>query len=170
MADGIELAPSSLADLRRLGDAYKGGDKILQKRLRSGLQAAAKPLAEDVIREGSEKMPERGGLRARIAASRPGITASLAAKNVSLSVRITNRQRDALGTYDSGKIRHPVFGEKRLKLSSDGSLGSAWVAQTIPADQFSDAFKRGAPEAMRRVNAEMAKALNEIAGEASHGI
>ena len=154
MADGVELSPKSLADLRQLGEAYKGADKVIQKRIRTGIQAAGKPLAEKVIREGSSGFPSGGGLRARIAASRPGITAALAGRTASVSVRITNRQKDALGAYDSGTIRHPVY-----------KTGS-WVAQSVPAHQFSDAFKRGAPEATDRVNAEIAKALGEIAGDA----
>jgi hypothetical protein len=154
MADGVELSPKSLADLRQLGDAYKGADKALQKRLRTGLQAAGKPLAEQVIREGSADLPARGGLRARIAASRPGITAALAGRNVSVSVRIVNKQKDALGAYDSGTLRHPVFKTGR------------WVAQGIPADRFVEAFRRGAPEATDRVNAEIGKALSEIAADA----
>lgn len=166
MADGVEIAPSSLADLHRLGEAYKAGDKVLQKRLRTGLQAAAKPLAEKVVKEGSAEMPAGGGLRARLLASRPGITASLAAKNVSISVRITNKQKDALGALNSGKLRHPVFGELRLKLSSSGALGSAWVEQAVPEGTYTAAFKRGAPDATARVNAEIQAGLAEIAREA----
>lgn len=154
MADGVHLAPSSLADLRQLGDAYKGAEKVIQKRLRTGLQAAGKPLAERVVREGSSGFPGRGGLRARLAASRGGITAALGGRTVSVSVRITNRQKDALGAYDSGTIRHPVY------------RTGAWVAQSVPADQFSDAFRRGAPEATEDVNREIAKALAEIAADA----
>lgn len=155
MPDGVELAPSSLADLRRLGDVYKGADKVIQKRLRTGLQSAGKPLAERVIREGSEHMPHGGGLAARIAASRPGITASLAARNVSVAVRITNKQKDALGALDSGTLRHPVY------------RTGAWVAQSVPAGGFAAAFRRGAPAATEQVNAEIVKALGEIAGDAT---
>jgi hypothetical protein len=154
MADGIEVSPKSLADLRQLGAAYKGGDKVLQKRLRTGLQAAEKPLSEAVVRDGSAALPARGGLRARVAASRGAVTASLASRNVAVSIRATNRQKDALGALDSGLLRHPVYGHGK------------WVAQTIRANQFSDAFRRHAPDAQRRVNAEIAKALDEIAQEA----
>jgi hypothetical protein len=73
---------------------------------------------------------------------------------VSVSVRITDRQKDALGAYDSGTLRHPVF------------KTGAWVAQSIPANAFADAFRRGQPEATDAVNAEIAKALAEIAADA----
>jgi hypothetical protein len=153
MADGLGLTPNSLADLRQLGDAYKGADKIIQKRMRTGIQEAGKPLAERVVREGSEDLPSRGGLRARIAAARPGITAALAGRNVAVSVRIANRQKDALGALDSGTLRHPVWKTGR------------WVAQSIPAGRFDAAFRRGAPEATEKVNAAVAQALREIAAD-----
>src|SRR4249919_2935090 len=154
MPDGVELAPSSLADLRRLGDAYKGGDKALQKRLRTGLQAAAKPLSERVVKEGAAGMPARGGLRARLESARGGVTASLAGRTVAVSIRIANREKDSLSALNSGLLRHPVF------------KTGAWTSQRVPAGTYDEAFKRGAPEATDRVNAEIAKALDEIAREA----
>ena len=154
MPDGVELSPRSLADLRKLGDAYKGGDKILQKRLRVGLQAAARPLAAYVLEEGSAELPVGGGLRARVRGARAGITASLAARNVAVSIRIANREKDALGALDSGRLRHPVFNT------------GVWVEQQIPANKFSEAFARGAVPAQRRVRLEMDRALDEIAREA----
>lgn len=154
MTDGVELSPASLADLRRLGDAYKGADKVIQKRLRTGLQSAAKPLAERVVRGLADAMPARGGLAARVASSRPGITASGAGRNVSVSVRITNNQKDALAGLNAGIIRHPVY------------RTGVWVSQSVPAGKADEAFRRGAPETTRAVNAEIAKALGEIAADA----
>lgn len=154
MAEGVEVAPSSIADLRRLGDAYKGGDKVLQKRLRSGLQAAAKPLAESVVKEGGAEMPARGGLRARLQGAKGAVTASLAGRNVAVSIRIANREKDSLSALNTGLLRHPVF------------RTGAWVAQTVPAGQYDEAFRRGEPDATKRVNAEIQAGLAEIAREA----
>lgn len=151
----VYLAPQSLRDLRQLGDVYKGADKTLQKRLRTGLQNAAKPLAAQVLREGSASLPSRGGLRARVAGARAGVTASLGGRRVSVSIRLANRERDSLGALDTGVIRHPVFGHS-----------DTWVSQQIRPHQFSDAFDRGAPLAEARVRLEMQKALDEIAREA----
>jgi len=154
--DSVHLDQHSLAELHQLGEAYKNGDKALQKRMRQGLQEAAKPLAEQVVREGSGGLPSRGGLRARIAASKPAISALLSGKSPSVSVRIANRQKDALRRYDSGLIRHPVY------------KTGVWVPQGISADLFANAFKRGAPEATKRVNAAVAQALQDIANDAEH--
>jgi len=154
--DSVHLDQHSLAELHQLGEAYKNGDKALQKRMRQGLQDAGKALGEFVVQEGSAGLPRRGGLAARVAASRTGITAALGGKNVSVSVRIANRQKDALRRYDSGLIRHPVY------------KTGVWVPQGISADLFANAFKRGAPEATKRVNAAVAQALQDIANDAEH--
>lgn len=157
-SDGVHLSPQSLADLHKLGEAYKGGDRVLQKRLRTGLQSAAKPLADTVLRQGSAGLPQRGGLRARIAGSRAAVTASLSARTPSVSIRLANAQKDSLSGLDQGLLRHPVFQR------ADG--GGVWVAQRVRPHQFSEAFKRNAPSVRDRVSAEVAKALDEIAREA----
>jgi len=165
--DGVEIAPSSLADLRQLGEAYRAGDKALQKRVRTALQDAGKQLASDVPRLGAEKMPQRGGLAARIAAARGGVTVSLSSSRVSVSIRAKTREGYALRKINQGIVRHPVFGEKRLKLSKEGSLGSAWVAQKVPENAFTDAFEKESPKTKEAVRAAVQKALQDIAGDAS---
>lgn len=150
----VGLAPSSIADLRQLGDAYKDAEKVIQKRLRAGLQAAAKPLAERVVKEGSESLPAGGGLRSRIAASRGTVGGAIGAGSVvSLTIQIQNRQRDAVGALDSGTLLHPVW------------KTGVWVTQSVPADQFSQAFSRSAPAATDRVNDEIGRAVSEIASD-----
>ena len=154
-SDGVELSPKSLHDLRQLSAAYKAGDKVLQKRIRTGLQQAAKPLAETVVRQGAAGLPRRGGLRARILASKGAVTASLAARNPSVSIRLANSQKDSLKGLDEGFVRHPVFRTGR------------WVAQPVRSKgAFTAAFQRNAAGVRDRVNAEVAKALDEIAREA----
>lgn len=155
-SDGVELSPQSLHDLRQLATAYKEGDKVLQKRLRDGLKAAGKPLADAVVHEGSADLPARGGLRARIAASRGSVTASLAARTPSVSIRLADRFKDSLKGLDEGLVRHPVYGNR-----------SAWVAQRLATGgAFTAAFNRNAPKVRDEVNAEIQKALDQIAREA----
>lgn len=152
--DGVQLAPQSLRDLRDLGAAYKAGDKAIQKRMRDGLKDAAMPLGVDVVREGSEALPTKGGLRARAASARPGVTASLGGRTVSVSIRAANKQKDSLAGWDAGLVRHPVF------------KTGAWVTQRIRPHAYTDAFNKGAPKVRDKVNAAVQKALDDIAREA----
>lgn len=167
MADGVEVDPRSLADLRKLGDAYKSGDKKLRARTSKSLRESASVLARAVPRIGSEKMPKRGGLAARLAEARGAVTVSLSSQRVSVSIRAKSVEGYALRKIDQGIVRHPVFGEKRLKLSKDGSLRSAWVAQRVPEHAFTDAFEAGAPLVRAKLRLAVQAALNDIAKEAT---
>lgn len=152
----VQLAPSSLRDLRQLGEAYKAGDKVLQKRLRDGLKAAGKPLAEVVLRQGSASLPRRGGLRARVLAGRPTVTASLGGSKPRVTIALTDKQKDSIAGLESGSIRHPVFNTGTWASQPSGVRGA-----------YSRAFNRNAPTVRDRVNAEVAKGLEEIARDAS---
>lgn len=154
MAEGVQVSAQSLADLKKLGEAYKAGDKALQKRVRTALQSAAKPLAADMIRAGAEKMPRRGGLAARIAASRGGVTVSLRGKTTSVSIRLSNRQKDSLRGLDAGTVRHPVYGR------------GTWVSQRVPAHAFTHEFEAKKSEAVRAVNKAVQQALTDVARKA----
>jgi hypothetical protein len=154
VTDRLEIAPQSLTDLKRLGEAYKAGEKDLQKRVRDGLRLAAKPLAADVVRSGAARMPNRGGLRARIAAARGGVTVGLGGRNVSVSIRVTDRQKDSIKGLDTGTLRHPVYGR------------GAWVSQQVPAHAFTDAFNANRHHAETAVNTAVQKALDDVARRA----
>lgn len=158
MAEGLHVDPHSLAELKRLGEAYKKGDKALQKRVRTALQKAGESLARQVIEKGSERMPARGGLRSRIAAARGGVTASLSGRNVSVSIRARTREGYALRLIDRGQVRHPVFGNQ-----------SVWVSQPVPTHAFTDAFTEGKGDATRAVNQAVQDALHDIAKDIPHG-
>lgn len=156
MADGspVELSPKSIADLRKLGDAYRGGDKALRKAIRDGLTEAGKPLALETVKVGASRMPRRGGLAARIAASRGAVSGSFTARGASVSIRLTNKQKDSLAGLDAGLLRHPVWRTGK------------WVAQPVPAGAFSEAFQAGAPIARVKMTAAVERALEQIAREA----
>lgn len=155
MGDGLQV--ENLEQLRKLGEAYKDGDKALQKRMRDTLGRSAKDLSAVVIREGSAKEPARGGLRARLAAARGGVTVSLASRKVSVSIRAKTREGYALRQIDRGFVRHPVWGR--------------WVAgmpaQRVPEHAFSDVFEAGRPKVTAQLRLAMQQAADDIAREAT---
>lgn len=167
MPDGVEIAPSSLADLRRLGDAYKAGDRKFKSGVSKSLRSTATELAQVVIREGSALEPERGGLRARLAAARGGVTVALSGNNVSVSIRQKTTEGYALRQIDRGILRHPVFGEKRLRISSKGELSTAWVAQKVPEHAYTDVFERSAPLVRAKLRLAIQGSLHDIAKDAT---
>lgn len=167
MAEGLEVSQSSLDALQKLSVAFREAEKPIQRRTSAALRKVATQLAKDVPRIGAEKMPKRGGLAERLANAKGGVSVALSGRNVSISIRSKSLEGYALRKIDQGIVRHPVFGEKRLKLSKDGKLGSAWVAQKVPAHAFTDAFEKESPEVKKAMAAAVQKALQDITREAT---
>lgn len=142
--------------MHQLADAYQGAEQVVQKRLRTGLQDAAKPLPASVVREGSSTLPAGGGLRARAAGAKGVVTTSERGRAVSVSIRVANREGDDFGAFDRGEVRHSVF----------GLFVPGMKPQRVPAGRFSSAFRRGEAGVTRRADAELGKGLDEIARKA----
>lgn len=151
----VEVAPSSLEQLTRLGDAYKLAGAQLRTEIRAALRAPAKPLIAEVIRQGSEKMPATNGLRAHIAQAKGGVTISLLGKTVKVSLAAKSDQGYALAKIDDGIVKHPVFGNRKV-----------WVSQDVPAHAFTDVFYEKSPEVVGELEITMQHLLDKIAMEA----
>ena len=173
-------------DVRQYKEAaakVRKAEASLTKKFKAELANVAKPLGEDVVREGSEPLPSRGGLRELIR-SRSRISVSPTSQGVALIVR--NPKVKQLGSIDSkGVVRHPVFG--RLAGSARGMLagaraaglsgrsasraarmqrrgGWAWVAQSVHGRTFSKALDERKDDAARRVMAVAEATLRQVSG------
>lgn len=144
--------------LSALAHAMREGEKDTKRRLRKAIRDVAKPLGQETIAAGAAAMPHRGGLSARVAAAKPGISNLLGSANPRVAIRLTNKQRDSLKAMDQGLLRHPVFARDGRK--------RAWVSQHVPADAFSDAFQAGAPRVRAAALEAATEVLNQIAREA----
>ena len=143
-------------DFGRFARATRDADKSVQKAIRKGFRDAAKPLGEDVVREGSVGMPARGGLRARLSAGKIGISATFG-KNPKVTVKLGTRAGYQLSSLDRGILRHPVFAQQGQK--------RRWTAQRVPSSTYSEAFQKGAPKVREHVLRETRRVLDEIARE-----
>lgn len=145
-----------LDDLNKLAAAYKTGDRKIRAAIGKGLRVSAAGLGPDVVTKGAADMPQRGGLAARIAASRAVPSVSLGSKYPSVRIRIVGADGIKLRFVDGGRLRHPVYGNRHV-----------WVSQEVPAKAFTEAFEAGAPEVRERVREAVQQALAEIAREAT---
>jgi hypothetical protein len=143
-----------LADYRRMAAAIREADKVLR--------AVAVPVGQAVIEEGSEGMPRHGGLAAWFADG-PRVTVSSARQGVTMT--LLNRHGSHLGSYETGSLRHPVFGRFSMTTRAanaaarDAGLkgkalkkvaqkyrrsGWTWAAQRVPEGLYGDAFAKQA--------------------------
>jgi hypothetical protein len=107
------------------------------------LSAAARPVLRDVLREGAEALPSRGGLRAHIVSS-----GQVSVSRAGLGIRgLLLNKRVALGRINAGVLRHPLFGRP------------PWFSQSVPAGTFDAAFDRRAEELRR----EVARVFDDVA-------
>lgn len=154
MADGVHLDPASQRDFERFAAAMRSGDKAIAKRVRTSIREAARPIGQDVVVQGADPMPSRGGLRARL---RQG-QVSLRASRSGVAMTLSDRAGDKLGGLDRGTLRHRVFGR------------NSWVAQRVPAGSYRRALERQGPRLAARVRSGLQRALDDIAREATRGI
>ena len=136
-------------DYKDAARALKDADKKVAASIRKGLREIAKPLAEVVVREGSETMPSSGGLRARLESGKPLV--SLAAKSASLNLK---RGSNYKSINDQGIVRHKVFGNPKK-----------WAAQSVDAGTYTDAFNHHGAETAVKMQAHLKAAVDEIARE-----
>jgi hypothetical protein len=143
-AEFIELAHA-------LRDA---GDKVLRLAVYKTLRETAKPIGAEVLRKGAEKMPQRGGLAARVAQGNVTAGSALTGKYPKVELRLRTRDSYSLRQLDRGVLRHPVFGNRQV-----------WVRQSVPEHAFSDAFQEFAPELRRLALKNAEQVLQEIKHE-----
>jgi hypothetical protein len=132
--------------LARVGNAIKvSGDKGLDRALRRAGQRCGKPM-KTAAREGAlKRLPKQGGLAERVANSKFSVRMTSSGKRV--GVRVIGRSGYDLDGMDQGKIRKPVFGNRKN-----------WVSQEIEPGWFSESEEAAAPKFLD----EFDKALDEL--------
>lgn len=131
-------------DYKRFAAALKGADKAVARSIRKRVRDAAGPIGRIVVETGSEGMPARGGLRARLQASRPGVSVTGMAATINL------RKGANFVALNAGLLRHRVFG------------GPRWVAQDVPSGTYTDAFQNLPPGARADLNNVITDAVKEL--------
>lgn len=175
-------------------DDYKAAVKKLnaaerevKNSLRSRIWNAGKPMADQVIRDGPESMPSRGGLRDWLRDSKGGLSMT----STRLAISLTKGAGHDLASINRGKLRHPVFardtiskgaasamaGEvvaaaaamgKKVKGGKAGAArkirksGRTWVWQDVPAGTYDKAFDKAADAAMPEISKVVDDVMREL--------
>jgi hypothetical protein len=148
----LEFRGRGAEDLDRLGKRLKAmGDGGLRSELLAGIRKAAKPLPQAVRASALEKLPQRGGLAARIAGSRMSTRTRLSGNNV--GVRFEAKGVYNLRRMDRGQVRHMAFGNPK-----------SWHTQEIPEGWFSQPIEDIAPDVRDDVNEAMSNVADKITG------
>lgn len=115
--------------------ALKDSDKDIKRQTRASLRALLAPLGVEAIREGSEGMPRRGGLRAYLTANAKA-SVSLQANRMYLTLN-PGRSGVRLGPIDRGSLRHPAIGDMRRPKGQ-----RRFVEQSVPSGTYTHALMK----------------------------
>ena len=107
------------------------GDRKLVLSMRRALRALGKPVGDKVLEAIAAEMPKGGGLAARIRAQ--GRVSVLVNLRSGVRIQLANRGGMYMGAFESGTIRHPVYGNRK-----------AWVSQQVPGGKGAEAFAKEA--------------------------
>ncbi len=132
--------------IREAGDARKG----LKSQLTKAITRATKPLKADAKRAAAARLPQSGGLAARVAKTSI-TTKTLTGRDPAVKIVAKGT---ALST-DRGYVTHPTFGNR-----------DAWVRQPVASGWFTDTIADGAPTVRR----EVIEAMDDIANQIDRGL
>ena len=135
------------ADYQKAARALKNADRDIRLEYTRTVRAIAKPLGQQVLEAGAEKLPHKGGLSDRVAAAKVLVSATQMRAVVSLK---TAEGYD-LRAMNRGRLRHPTYGHK------------PWVSQDIEPGVFTAAFEERAPVARAALLAAGERSLRKIA-------
>lgn len=152
------------ADLNVYGAAKLGavakrlketGDKDLRKELYRGIQRAAKPVRPALVEAARRNLPKRGGVNEYVAAYLKTRISTLANRPNDAAVRVTTTRKDVdIRGINRGRLRHPVFGNRKV-----------WADTRVKAGWFQETVKAEAPA----IRAEIVKVLDEVAEKIARG-
>ena len=107
------------------------GDRKLVLGMRRDLRALAKPVGDRIVEAIADAMPKRGGLAERVRSQ--GRVSVLINLRSGVRIQLANRGGMYMGAFESGTIRHPVYGNRK-----------AWVSQQVPGGKGAEAFAKEA--------------------------
>ena len=123
--------------------------KQLRTDLQRGIRQATIPLGRRARADLAARTPSAGGLRKKVASAPVSVTQRGGGRNVGIRLRLA-RKGTGLRDLERGRIKHPVYGNRRN-----------WVTQEIPSveGQWSETIEAGRP----KVQAELVKVMTQVA-------
>jgi hypothetical protein len=153
-----EGAAAFKAAAQALNDA---ADKDLRRQVYAEFRAAARPLGDKVIAEGSAALPHRGGLSIRVSKARMGQSNATTGHNPSIRLNFRVKEGYDLKAMDDGNVTHPVFarpGQPRV-----------WRRQSIRAGAFTTPFEAEVGDVERDILTGLEKVSQEIVVKTRRG-
>ncbi len=147
MGDLFEI--KGTAKLIRKKTAFRNYDPVLRRHLTKRLKAATAPLRREIEASALETLPKAGGLNVLAAKSLTSTRVVLQGKRT--GVRLTTRNPHSIRQLDRGRVRHPLYGNRKF-----------WYTQTVEPGWWSKPVEESKPEATVAVRAALDEMLKEL--------
>ena len=126
------MSEANFAEFQKAGaQLLELGDRKLVLGMRRDLRALAKPVGDRIVEAIADAMPKRGGLAERVRSQ--GRVSLLVDLRRGVRIQLANKAGMYMGAFESGTIRHPVYGNRK-----------AWVSQQVPGGKGAEAFAKEA--------------------------
>lgn len=163
MADGLRIDAS---DYERFFQKTKVASGQVRTRTRKRVRDAGRRYGPEIVREGAEGLPRRGGLAEHVVSKGRSPTVSLTSTGARLV--LGKKKGPQIGRMDAGQVRHPAFwvwwkkGDKPvLSVPSDRKTWK-WVQQQITGGTFTTAAEKRLPDIRDEVAREMQAVMKEL--------
>src|SRR6266540_2194860 len=101
----------------------------LRKELLRGIRESNKATIRKIRTNAASTLPQRGGLAAKVAKSKIATRTRTSGASVGVEIKGTDKSVN-LSRLNEGKLRHPVFGNKKV-----------WKKQSVKSGWFDDPIK-----------------------------
>ena len=136
-----------VSDYKAFTAKLKGAEKSVARNLRKRLREAGKPLADGLLQDGPEGLPSGGGLADWLRQSKGAISMT----QTKLQIRLARGGKHDLNAINRGRLRHPLYGNRRV-----------WVEQSVEAGTYDKAFEKHAEQALPEVERVLDDIMKEI--------
>ncbi len=139
------------SDYAQFAAKLKDADRQIATAVRKELREVAKPIAQEVVREGSVSLPHRGGLSANVESARTTINVLASGVALSLGGRAHRKGEGQLRQIDeNGQIRHPVYANRKV-----------WAVTKTEPHRFTESFLAHKDQAVAALSGEITRILKE---------
>ena len=148
--DGLQV---NAADYEKFYQRTKGAPGRIRTRTRKRVRDSGKKYGREIVEQGAEAMPRRGGLAEHVATKGRNPTVSLTSTGARLV--LGKKKGPQIGKLNEGQLRHPA------QHRSPDRKTWKWVSQPVPAGSWTEAAETYLPE----IRDDVAREINEVLKE-----
>ena len=136
-------------DLQKFSQNLNAAAREIDAEVERAIKEATRPLIAAARAEALRTLPSRGGLSRKVAASQ--FSSGAVRTSGGVGYRVSARNKYNISSIDKGRVRHPVFGNRKV-----------WARQGVNPGWFSEPAKAAEPRVNRAIRAAMERTVKRV--------